>query len=359
MLKNSENTAKRILLYAGVVLVILFSFFLFFKYLLGPLLPFLLAFLLALLVLPLSEKLEKKSKITSKIWAVLLLAIFSALLFLFLWLSVGKLFSELYAFVSDEKLLLSNLEELYDRVQIFIQEHFPVLSQKLDGFDVGAHVGELLSRLSMSASVYLAKLAFSLPEAVFFAVVTVLAAYYFSLEGRTILEFFYSFIPASRRAHAIKLLSAFLKGIGGYFKAGGFMMILTFFELLIGFSILGFRYPFLIAIVIAAVDFLPVLGTGTVLVPWSVISFLAGRQGRALGLLALWGVTMLVRQLAEPRIMGKHLGIHPLFSLLASYTGLKLFGIPGMVLLPIGCSVGWGIFKEFQEAERRVEDQEV
>ncbi len=346
-MESLDERLKSGLLRAGAVLLFLLCFFLFFKYLLAPLLPFLLALLLALAVLPLSEKLSKKTVLSSRFWAILLLALFSAFLFLFLWLSLQKFISELYAFVGDEKELLSKLENGYSRILLVFEEKFPTFAAKLNKEMIEGHIGELLSKLSMSASVYLARFAFSLPEAVLFAVVTVLAAYYFSLEGRTVLDFFYRLFPPVYRVNVRRMVKAVIKGTGGYFKAGGFMMILTFFEMLAGLSVLGFRYPFLVSLFIAAVDFLPVLGTGTVLVPWSILLFISGKGGKAIGLLILWLAAMLVRQLAEPRVMGKHLGIHPLVTLLCSYTGLKLFGIGGLVLLPIGFSVGWSVLREW------------
>ena len=124
------------------------------------------------------------------------------------------------------------------------------------------------------------------------------------------------------------------------------MLILTFVQLLIGFMVLDIRFPFLFALLVAAVDFLPVLGTGTVLIPWGIVLAVAGSPFKGVGLLILWVITLIVRQIAEPKIMGKSLGIHPLFSLLATYFGLKLFGIGGMLLFPIMLSVASGILEE-------------
>ena len=89
------------------------------------------------------------------------------------------------------------------------------------------------------------------------------------------------------------------------------------------------------AVVIALVDVLPVLGTGTVLIPWSFLCFLQGDGGRAVGLLGVYGIISLTRSLLEPKILGAQLGLDPLAALAALYGGYRLFGLPGMLLAPL------------------------
>ena len=112
------------------------------------------------------------------------------------------------------------------------------------------------------------------------------------------------------------------------------IMGLTFFELFIGFTVLGVKYSFLAALGVALVDILPIFGVGTVLVPWAILMFLTGDQFLGVGILALWAIISVVRQFAEPKIVGKSLGISPVLTLLATYAGLRLFGVPGMIGAP-------------------------
>ena len=109
---------------------------------------------------------------------------------------------------------------------------------------------------------------------------------------------------------------------------------LTFIELFIGFSVIGVNYAFLAALGVALVDILPIFGAGTVLVPWGVVALLTGNRFTGLGLLVIWAVISVVRQFAEPRIVGKSLGVSPLLALLAMYGGFRLFGVSGMILSP-------------------------
>jgi predicted PurR-regulated permease PerM len=127
-----------------------------------------------------------------------------------------------------------------------------------------------------------------------------------------------------------------LKGsLGGWFFAQLKLVGVTFAVLAGGFFLLQMEHPFLWAVVICFVDILPILGTGTVLIPWSIVCFLQGDTLRAVGLLALYGAISLLRSVLQPRLVGKELGLDPLVTLLAIYAGYQLWGLLGMVLAPV------------------------
>ena len=113
------------------------------------------------------------------------------------------------------------------------------------------------------------------------------------------------------------------------------IFLLTFCELLVGFLVLKIDYAFVLALVIAFVDFLPVLGTGAILLPWGIILILMNNISMGVGILTLFAVTTVVRQIAEPKIVGDSLGVHPLVTLAAIYLGYRVLGIWGMILAPL------------------------
>ena len=113
------------------------------------------------------------------------------------------------------------------------------------------------------------------------------------------------------------------------------LMGVTFCLLFAGFSLLRVGYPLLIALLVTLVDALPVLGTGSVLIPWALVCFLEGSAARALGLLGLYATAALTRSVLEPKLVGSHLGLDPLVTLMAMYCGLRLWGLGGMLLLPM------------------------
>ena len=107
--------------------------------------------------------------------------------------------------------------------------------------------------------------------------------------------------------------------------------------MLAGFLILGVRYAFLMAILIAVLDFLPLFGTGTVLIPWAAVKLLSGQYMQALGMASLYVLSQVVRQMVQPKIVGDSLGLPPLYTLLFLYLGFKLNGISGLLLAgPLG-----------------------
>lgn len=134
------------------------------------------------------------------------------------------------------------------------------------------------------------------------------------------------------------------KTFGGWVRAQLKLIAITWTVVSIGFLLFGVPYAPLWAALVALVDAVPVLGVGTVLVPWSVVCFLQGNLWQGAGLLATFGCAWLIRSVLEPRLVGKSLGLDPLLSLAAFYIGFKLWGIPGMILAPVTAAVLKNLF---------------
>ena len=158
--------------------------------------------------------------------------------------------------------------------------------------------------------------------------------YYFTTDPGGVRDSFFELLPKDAAAALSRMRQKTRGGASGYIRAYMLIMLLTFCELFVGFLILRFRYAFLIAAVVAIVDVLPVLGSGTVLFPWAAILFISGDARRGIGLLILLAVMYVVRQFAEPRLVGKQMGHHPFVSLFSAYLGFKLLGVPGMIAAP-------------------------
>lgn len=155
------------------------------------------------------------------------------------------------------------------------------------------------------------------------------------------------------RAHPLSPRLDNLQGMKGavlgWLKAQVKLCAVTWIVLTVGFLLLRVSHAPLWALGAAVVDAFPILGTGAVLVPWSLISFLQGDTGRAFGLLALYAAAALGRTLLEPRLVGRHLGLDPLLTLLALYGGYRLWGLPGMLLAPLLAVAGTQILKQREE----------
>ena len=142
-------------------------------------------------------------------------------------------------------------------------------------------------------------------------------------------------LSAEKLAPALSGASRLKSVLMGWLKAQAKLSAVTFFLMLLGFFLLRIPRAPLWALTVALVDAFPILGTGAILVPWSIFSFLQGDTLRAFGLLGLYAAAALLRSVLEPRFLGKHLGLDPLVTLIALYAGFRLWGIAGMILAPL------------------------
>ena len=165
-----------------------------------------------------------------------------------------------------------------------------------------------------------------------------LAAYLISARLPGLREYVRTGLPDMVYTKALPAWRRVKGALGGWLKAQLKLSGLTWCVVSLGFLLLGISYGPLWAVVIAVVDAVPILGTGTVLVPWAVISFLQGETVRAVGLLGIYGIALTLRTVLEPRLVGRQLGLDPLATLLALYAGYRFWGIPGMLLAPIAAS---------------------
>ena len=147
-------------------------------------------------------------------------------------------------------------------------------------------------------------------------------------------------LPASWYEKYLPALRRVRKTLGSWFKAQGKLAAVTYVIVAVGLMLLRVRYGAFWAVLIAFVDAIPVLGTGTVLVPWAAVSLLQGQTLRGFGLLGIYAGAMVTRTVLEPRLVGKQLGLDPLLTLLSLYVGYRLWGILGMILAPMLAAAG-------------------
>ena len=129
--------------------------------------------------------------------------------------------------------------------------------------------------------------------------------------------------------------SVALGAFGGYLKAEFFLSVGVFFILLAGFTVIRQPYGLLLALALAVLDFIPILGAGTVMVPWAFIALFVGDFPSAVELMVIWGIIALFRRVMEPKFVGDQTGLSPILSLVSIYVGMKLGGVIGMILGPI------------------------
>jgi sporulation integral membrane protein YtvI len=193
----------------------------------------------------------------------------------------------------------------------------------------------LIDLLSSAVPDFAADVVGSLPSIVIVSLVTVVACFYFSIDIEMLNDKAASVLPETVNLYFKKLKKKLVCGLKRYLKSYLILFLITFVELFVGFLILGIDYSFVLAILIAFVDFLPVFGTPAVLLPWAIVLLLMKNYFLGIGIFVLMSIIMIVRQVIEPKILGKNLGVHPIVTLVTLYLGFELFGLWGMIFLPI------------------------
>ena len=340
-----RKAANITIIAAGAVLAV----WMFFKYALSALLPFLLAAVISALVTPVSAWISKRTRIprglTSAAVLILLFALISSLLYYGISRLIGELGGLLARLSEDPELIGNTLSSIVDRVtgngahlsflqRIFESESLQSLGLDLNGLLRDA-IGSIISSLTSALPLAAISVIKEIPSWILFIIVLLIAAYYFSSDGESVGRGLSSVLPDRWAGRLTLIKDRFKKTVTGYVKAYFLLMLLTFFEMLIGLTVLRVEYAFIMAIVISVVDVLPILGAGTVLVPWAIFACLTSNTPLGVGLLILYAATLIIRQIAEPRIVGSTLGIHPLATLASVYIGLKLIGFMGIFVGPM------------------------
>ena len=306
----------------------------FLKYLLPVLLPFLLSYTIACLTTSPAAALaartrapKNKLRLFISLFALLILSLFVFLVGKYAALTLWQVASGLL----EGDRLSSFIEKLLSSIKSLPGKDMPI--------DLGAELTsalrEILSALASSLASIVGSFVGVLPKIFLFVVVTLISLVYFSLDLEGVNEKVKSILPSGWgsviSAARERILSVGARYVFSYFL----VMLITFSVMLLGFLILRVEHPFLIALLIAFFDLFPIIGVGTAVIPWAIIELILGNTFRGVGLLVLFVVNELIRQFSEPRIVGKNLNIHPLLTLILIYTSISLFGIFGLVLIPI------------------------
>ena len=212
-----------------------------------------------------------------------------------------------------------------------------MLEHTFSGFASSA--AALPGQLSKALVSLLSRTAQAGPDTLLFLVTTALGTYFISAAFPAVNAFLLAQLPDSLRRRFEGLGTDLKSGFGGLMRAQLLLMVLCFFELLAAFLLLGIQSAAMWAAVTAVIDALPVFGTGVVLLPWALICLSLGSSRRGLGLIVTWGVTELVRNAAQAKLLGDQIGLDPLASLLSVYIGWRVGGVGGMLLMPLGTMV--------------------
>lgn len=321
-----------LLVFVGVPLVRLFM-------------PFVLALLLSWVLNPVIKKIQGRFGGSR--------GVLSAVLIVLLFAVAGGVLGALgYAVVNELVSLANNWQGIWESVTAFLAgvwawfsglfEHLPPdVEQTMTGIadQVITWVQSTVSTLLNAAVSRVGSMAMSVPSFAVALVAFVMGSYFITSDYPRLREMATSRMSGSLRRFLSHVKRAAVAAFGGYLRAQLILATVVFFILLAGFLLTAQPYAVLLAFVLAVLDFIPIVGSGTVMVPWAVVSLFTRDYITAIQLMVIWGIIAVFRQVAEPRIVGNQTGLSPILSLMSIYVGMRLAGVPGMILGPVVCMV--------------------
>lgn len=340
MLSKRDYKRLHYLIQIAYIAVFVFIVYLAFRYVFGAIAPFIIAFIAASLVEPVVKLLTNKAHFPRGIASSL-----SIVLLLILLVAIGVFLST--TILEEAKQLLSSipgyLSSTFNYLKDILKDGRGIFSlipdDKLDlaisylsGYDYNQILTGSLGSLVLG---YAGNVVTSIPSALVFFIVSIVSSIFMSISFPTVKQFVLTQFRPEQQKLIIEIKNSLFSTIGKYLRSYSVLMLITFVELLIFFLIFGINPALTLAFLIAIVDILPVLGVGTVLIPWAAFCLLSGSPWRALIIACIYVVITVVRQILEPKVIGDHVGMLPILTLFCIWVGLKLFGFGGVFLIPI------------------------
>lgn len=308
------------------------------KYLLIWLLPFVIGFLCSLVLQRPVRWLANKTKIPKGIWSVIFVTVILSIVFALISLVFFRLYTEITDFIKALNSMIPSLTEDFKALGLRISDWLDSLPGEVTDY-VSTLPTELatsgVSLLSQGVSSIAKAVILNVPGLLVTVIISIVACCFMTARYGENTAFILRQLSSKNQAILLKTKNLFMENIVKMLKGYIIIMFVTFIELFIGFSLLRLEYALILAVLIALLDVLPVLGTGTVIIPWAVFELILGDFLKGIELLILYGVITVIRNIIEPRIIGKQVGLSPVVTLMSMYLGLNLFGVFGMFGLPV------------------------
>lgn len=336
------NKQKAFLIHFLFIAIVLGLIYISLKYLMPLLTPFLIGLVVAAVFRRTIDVIAAKTHIKRSFVSILVLLVFYSTI-AFLAILVG---AKVFAFLKDlfyqmpdiyrnaiepsMNTVTQNLLIKFPDIEIYLQDIFNSINQSLFSF---------VSKASTTVVSAITGFAGQVPTMLINFLFTLVASFFFTIDYHRIANFVLKQFSKEKRVMILNVKDNVIGTLGKFFKAYATLITITFIELSIGFLILRIPNSFLIAFVVAVVDILPILGTGAVLIPWTIIAFIFGENSMGIGILIIYIIVTIVRQTLEPKIVGQQIGLHPIVTLICMYVGTSLFGVAGLLLFPITATI--------------------
>lgn len=332
------ESKKRFLLNTAFFAVSAALIYLVAKFLLSYLFPFVIGVISAVILQKPARRISNRLNLDTGVCAAFLTAVtyISAIvlliiIFRILWMHLPDFSRYITENPKGLKSILeaqrNGLEEKISRLPSGIAKALQNLSETSLS-DVVSNVGEGISKVTTN-------IAKRFPSFLISITVTFAASCYIAKDFERLTLFFKDILSAKTVGNIITVRDILFNRVFKLFAGYLLLALITFGELAVGLRILKIQHFLPIAAIIAAVDLLPILGTGTVLIPWAVICLISGNIRHGIGLSVLYVFITVIRNFTEPRIIGKKMGISPLLTLITMFFGLRIAGVAGMFIMPL------------------------
>jgi len=308
------------------------------KFTLQYLAPFVLAVIIASFMQKPAGALSNKTSLSKGTCAAILAAgvyFFAAGLMFFI---IYRLFAFSGVVIDELPEVFTYISKVYEgftaRFYSHFEKHSPEMATEIFSV-IKNSIGNLTANVTGYISRIAAVIAKGIPSFLFSSIVALVASCYIAKDYERLGRFIKGFLSDKIFSNIIKIRKILYKSVFKLLKGYLILTLAAYIQLLFGFWILKIKYAPIVALIVAIIDLLPVLGTGTVLIPWGLVLIASSNTFTGFGLIVLYIVTVLVRNFLEPKIIGGQIGINPLFTLIAMFVGLKLLGVWGIIIFPI------------------------
>lgn len=347
-----EQVLKYILITAGTAAALFL-----FPFVLSTFAPFVVAFIIAAICQRLVHFLENRFRISRGISSAIIITAIVSIAITLITFGISQLLSQfknlitaLPDAISSFRFHINSLFERYNGMKMNLSpESAALIDSVILRFE--KYASGLSERATSAALNAATNFALALPNIIIFLVMLILGTFFFTKDYQLVINFFKELLPS----RVIRILSHIRDVIGkafsSYLKAQLHLMLITSLLVTVCLWIIGKDNALLLGLICGLVDALPLLGTAAILVPWALISFIYGDMYSAVALLIIEALVFIVRELAEPKILSRHIGIHPILTLVSIYIGLKYFGILGVILAPIITLLGVNLYVTYKERQ--------
>jgi sporulation integral membrane protein YtvI len=322
------------------------------KYVFIWILPFIIGFVVALLLRPMICFLSKSCRVPHKVAVIILAVIFYAVVG-FLLILIGI---KIVAILKDGFASLPTMYTLYiepfinnflDKIEELTVRLDPNMAQMIQNMTTSfsESAGSVVSGISTQVINFLTSTVISLPGFLLSLLLSVISSIFFSMDMTKITSSLINLLPEKMQDNVARLKKLAAEIGLKYVKSYAILLSVTFIELSIGLLIIGIDNAIAVAAIIALIDLMPILGTGIIVIPWVLIELIKGNIALGIELAVLYVVIIVVRNILEPKIVGRQIGVHPLAMLISMYVGLKIFGFIGIFVLPIILVVYKGFYE--------------